>query len=230
MRLRLDGVSLALPEFELNADFEVTTNALGIFGPSGSGKTTLLEVIAGLRDPDRGRVFVDDGELTALKTRERRVGYVPQDETLFPHMTVRGNVMYAMWRRRSRRPALSPPRAAALHEQRINLLEIDSLLDRSVAKLSGGERRRVALARAMMTDPRLLLLDEPLTGLDTKRKDELIAILRELQTPLIFVSHERDDIAALCEHVVTIDRGQCSPPASDPQISLSRASRPQLNR
>ena len=81
-----------------------------------------------------------------------------------------------------------------------------------------------------MTEPRLLLLDEPLAGLDVKRKDELIAILRELQTPLIFVSHERDDIAALCEHVVTIDRGQCSPPASDPQISLSRASRPQLNR
>jgi molybdate transport system ATP-binding protein len=212
MRLLLDGVTLALPEFELNADFEVTTNALGIFGPSGSGKTTLLEIVAGLRDPDRGRVFVDDVELTALKTRERKIGYVPQDETLFPHMTVRANVMYG---------APSPPRAAAPHG-------ID--LDRSVAKLSGGERRRVALARAMMTEPRLLLLDEPLTGLDAKRKDELIAILRELQTPLIFVSHERDDIAALCEHVVTIDRGQCSPPASDPQISLSRASRPQLNR
>ena len=220
MRLRLDGVSLALPEFELTADFEVTTNALGIFGPSGSAKTTLLEIIAGLRDPDRGRVFVDDVELTALKTRERKIGYVPQDETLFPHMTVRGNVMYGMWRRRPRRRESAPPWAAP-HG-------ID--LDRSVAKLSGGERRRVALARAMMTEPRLLLLDEPLTGLDMKRKDELIAILREVQTPLIFVSHERDDIAALCEHVVTIDRGQCSPPASDPQISLSRASRPQLNR
>src|SRR5205823_907823 len=134
MRLRLDGVSLALPEFELTADFEVTTNALGIFGPSGSGKTTLLEIIAGLRDPDRGRVFVDDVELTALKTRERKIGYVPQDETLFPHMTVRGNVMYGMWRRRPRRRESAPPRAAALHG-----IE----LDRSVAKLSGGERRRV---------------------------------------------------------------------------------------
>lgn len=221
MRLRLDGVSLALPELELSADFEVTTNALGIFGPSGSGKTTLLEIIAGLRDPDHGQVFVDDVELTALKARDRKIGYVPQDETLFPHMTVGGNVMFGMWRRRPRRRAQSPTKAAALHG-----IE----LDRSVAKLSGGERRRVALARAMMTEPRLLLLDEPLTGLDAKRKDELIAILRAVHTPLIFVSHERDDIAALCEHVVAIDRGQCSPPASDPQISLSRASRPQLNR
>jgi molybdate transport system ATP-binding protein len=215
MRLRLDGISLALPEFDLNADFEITTNALGIFGPSGSGKTTLLEIIAGLREPDRGQVFVDDVELTVLKTRDRKIGYVPQDETLFPHMTVLGNVMYGRGGR-ARPPVLGG----------VGGIE----LDRSVSKLSGGERRRVALARAMMTQPRLLLLDEPLTGLDLKRKDELIAILRELQTPLIFVSHEREDIAALCEHVVTIDRGQCSPPASDPQISLSRASRPQLNR
>jgi molybdate transport system ATP-binding protein len=212
MRLRISDLSLALPEFSINADFDVVTNALGIFGPSGAGKTTLLEVIAGVRDPDRGAIAVDDVVVSSLKARERRIGYVPQDETLFPHMSVLANVMYATGGR-GRPPLL-----------------VEDLMGRDVSKLSGGERRRVALARALMTSPRLLLLDEPLAGLDDARKAEMIAVLRQLQTPMIFVSHERDDIAALCEHVITIDRGQCSPPAAAPQIALSRASRPQLNR
>lgn len=207
MRLRLDGVTLALPDFTLNVNFEVTTNALGIFGPSGSGKTTLLEIIAGVRAPDHGRIVLDDVELTNLPARERRIGYVPQDETLFPHMSVRGNVLYG---RRGEAPVLH---------------WIDDLMHRSVAKLSGGERRRVALARAMMTNPRLLLLDEVLSGLDDARKQQLIEIIPR---PIIFVSHEREEIAALCDDVVSIDRGQC--PASDPQSSFRRESRPQLNR
>ena len=207
MRLRLDGVTLALPDFTLNVNVDITTEALGIFGPSGAGKTTLLEIIAGVRAPDSGRILLDDVDLTALASRQRRIGYVPQDDTLFPHMSVRGNVMYGR-----------TGEAPVLHW-------IDDLMHRNVAKLSGGERRRVALARALMTKPRLLLLDELLSGLDDVRKRELIEIIPR---PIIFVSHEREEIAALCDDVVSIDRGQC--PASDPQISLSRASRPQLNR
>ena len=210
MRLVFDDVTLALPELTLHASFEVETNALGIFGPSGAGKTTLLEIIAGLRKPDRGRIFVDDVEITSLKARERRMGYVPQDETLFPHMSVRGNILYG---------------GGSLDSLRS--LGMTPLLDRSVAKLSGGERRRVALARAMAAKPRLLLLDELLAGLDDARKRQLIDLLPR---PLVFVSHERDEIAAVCEHVVSIDRGQCSPPASLPHSSFSLASRPQLNR
>jgi len=216
MRLVFDDVRLALPEFELNASFDVETNALGIFGPSGAGKTTLLEIVAGLRKPDRGRILLDGVEITSLRARVRRIGYVPQDETLFPHMSVRGNVTYGVGQTfLSGQTRMSGPHW------------IDDLIDRSVAKLSGGERRRVALARAMMTNPRLLLLDELLAGLDDARKRQLIDLLPR---PLIFVSHERDEIAALCEHVVSIDRGQCSPPASLPHTSFSLASRPQLNR
>ena len=209
MRLGFHDVTLALPELTIHASFEVETNALGIFGPSGAGKTTLLEIIAGLRQPDRGRIVLDDIDITSLKARERRIGYVPQDDTLFPHMSVRRNVMYG-----------GTGGAPVLHW-------IDDLMHRSVTKLSGGERRRVALARAMAMNPRLLLLDELLGGLDDEKKRELIALLPR---PIVFVSHERDEIAALCEHVVTIDRGQCSAPASLPQSSLSLSSRPQLNR
>ncbi len=205
MRLVFDDVTLALPDFTLRASFDVETNALGIFGPSGAGKTTLLEIIAGVRKPDRGRILIDDVDITTLKARERKIGYVPQDETLFPHMSVRANVTYGGK----------------------NVQIVEDLIDRSVAKLSGGERRRVALARALAINPRLLLLDELLAGLDEARKRQLIDLLPR---PLIFVSHERDEIAALCEHVVSIDRGQCSPPASLPHTSLSLSSRPQLNR
>jgi len=203
MRLVFDDVTLALPELTIQASFEVETNALGIFGPSGAGKTTLLEIIAGLRQPDCGRIVLDDIEITTLAVRERRIGYVPQDDTLFPHMSVRSNVLFGGTR--------IPPGV------------VDDLLSRSVAKLSGGERRRVALARAMATNPRLLLLDELLSGLDDEKKRELIALLPR---PIVFVSHERDEIAALCEHVVSIDRGHCSLP----QSSFSLSSRPQLKR
>jgi len=206
MRFVFDNVTLALTDFTLHASFDLTTDALGIFGPSGAGKTTMLEILAGVRRPDSGRVFIDDVDITNLPARERRIGYVPQDDTLFPHLSVRGNVMFGAKERRE-------------------LPWIDDLIERDVKKLSGGERRRVALARAMMTNPRLLLLDELLAGLDAARKQQLIDILPR---PLVFVSHERDEIAALCDAVVSIDRGQC--PASDPQISLSRASRPQLKR
>jgi len=209
MRFLFDDVTLALPELTLHASFDVETNALGIFGPSGAGKTTLLEIIAGLRAPDRGRIVLDDVEITSLKARERRIGYVPQDETLFPHMSVKRNVLYGS------RGSLD------------SLRSLGMTLDRSVAKLSGGERRRVALARAIAIDPRLLLLDELFSGLDDERKRQLMAILPR---PIVFVTHERDEIAALCEHVVTIDRGQCSAPASLPQSSFSLSSRPQLNR
>ena len=203
MKLLFDNVSLALPEFTLSANFEVTTNALGLFGPTGAGKTTLLEIIAGVRDPDRGRVIVDDVELTSLRSRDRHIGYVPQDDTLFPHMSVRGNVFYGV--RNAGGGAGAP-------------LVMD-LFDRRVSKLSGGERRRVAIARALATNPRLLLLDEALTGLDDALKQRIIAALH---TPMIFVSHDRDEVAALCEHVVSIDRGQCSAPASLPHSSFNR--------
>ena len=221
MRLVLDDVSLALPDFTLTATIDVTTNALGIFGPSGAGKTTLLEIIAGVRTPDRGRIVLDDIELTTLRARERRIGYVPQDDTLFPHMSVRANVMYGVQWRTSASPL--PPSESDGQAGAPVLHWIDDVIDRSVEKLSGGERRRVALARALMMNPRLLLLDELLAGLDDARKEQLIDVLRELRTPMIFVSHVREEIATLCEQVITVDHGVAALRSATTMPSIDRA-------
>lgn len=194
MKLRLD-VTLALPAFTLQADVDLESSAIGLFGPSGSGKTTLLEIIAGIRKADRARIAIDGREIAHLPARERRIGYVPQDDTLFPHMSVRGNVLYG---------------AEGLDVEVVRTLEIESLLDRTVAKLSGGERRRVAIARALLARPSVLLLDEPLAGLDAARASRIIEMLQKIDTPIVFVSHNRDEIAALCDATIAIDHGVTS--------------------
>jgi molybdate transport system ATP-binding protein len=194
VKLRLD-VTLALPGFTLEADVDIESSAIGLFGPSGAGKTTLLEIIAGIRVPDRARIAIDGREIAHLPARERRIGYVPQDDTLFPHMSVRGNVLYG---------------AEALDAEVLKTLEIESLLDRTVAKLSGGERRRVAIARALLAKPALLLLDEPLSGLDNARASLIIEMLQQVETPILFVSHNRDEIAALCDATIVLDHGVTS--------------------
>lgn len=194
MRLRLD-VSLALPDFTLLVDADIQSSAIGLFGPSGAGKTTLLEIIAGIRAADRSAVSIDGREIGHLPARERHIGYVPQDETLFPHLSVRGNLMYG---------------AEAIDPEVVKTLDIESLLDRGVGKLSGGERRRVAIARALFTKPSVLLLDEPLAGLDAPRVSRTIEMLRQIETPMLFVSHDREEIAALCDQVIVLDRGLMS--------------------
>ena len=194
MKLRLD-VTLALPGFTLEADVDIDSSAIGLFGPSGAGKTTLLEIIAGIRRPDRARIAIDGREIAHLPARERRIGYVPQDDTLFPHMSVRGNVLYG---------------AEALDAEVLKTLEIETLLDRTVAKLSGGERRRVAIARALLAKPALLLLDEPLSGLDNARASLIIEMLQQVETPILFVSHNREEIAALCDATIVLDHGVTS--------------------
>jgi molybdate transport system ATP-binding protein len=194
VRLRLE-VTLALPAFTLAADVDIESSAIGLFGPSGAGKTTLLEIIAGIRKPDRGRIAIDGREIAGLPARERHIGYVPQDDTLFPHMSVRGNVLYG---------------AEALDADVVKTLEIEPLLERSVAKLSGGERRRVAIARALLAKPALLLLDEPLAGLDATRAFRTIEMLRQIPAPILFVSHSRDEIAALCDTTIELDHGVTS--------------------
>jgi ABC-type molybdate transport system ATPase subunit len=200
MKVELESVVLRLPSLTLSADIRSDAQTLGIFGASGAGKTTLLEIVAGLRAPERGRIAIGGHDLTTLPARERRIGYVPQDETLFPHLSVRANLAYGA----RRDGASGVGRIAAL-------LEIDSLLGRDVGRLSGGERRRVALGRALAADPAVLLLDEPLTGLDAPLRrrmlDLLLAVRHEFELPFLFVSHEREEVIALCDEVAVLDRG-----------------------
>jgi molybdate transport system ATP-binding protein len=182
-----------------------------VFGASGAGKTTLLELIAGLRRPDVGRIEVDGELLTDVSDRrfvppERRsIGYVPQDGALFPHLSVRANLLYG---RSPDRPA-----PAGLNFARVtDVLEIGALADRAPADLSAGERQRVALGRALLAAPRLLLLDEPLAGLDHPLRERLLPYLArvhgEFAIPLVYVTHSPDEVMALCSDVVVLRHGR----------------------
>jgi molybdate transport system ATP-binding protein len=199
-------VSLALPGFHLVIDAAFDSPVTGIWGPSGAGKTTILELIAGLRHPAAGRITFDGQVLSdvaagwALAPRRRRIGYVPQDLALFPHLSVEANLAYGR-----RFPAGLEPGPV------VDLLEIRSLLSRRVPDLSGGEKQRVALGRALLAAPRLLLLDEPLASLDRALRAKILPALRrirdELHIPIIYVSHEPFELEALCDEIICIENG-----------------------
>lgn len=211
-------VELNLPGYGVSA----------LFGHSGSGKTSCLRCFAGLDQPSEGYLQVN-GELWQdsdqgifLPAHQRGVGYVFQDANLFAHLTVRHNLQYGL----KRIPAVQ--RRIAL-EQAVELLGIGHLLERLPDKLSGGEQQRVGIARALLTSPRLLLLDEPLASLDLKRKQEVLPYLErlhaELLTPIIYVSHSPDEVARLADHLVLLQEGKVS--ASGPlKETLLRADLP----
>lgn len=204
------GVSLPLADFELVLDVSFPSGTTGLFGPSGSGKTSLLELLAGLRTATAGsielhdRIVFDAKQAIALPPWTRRVGYVPQDDTLFPHRSVRRNILYGA---RS-----NEPRTLESLQQVTAILEIGPLMERQVGALSGGERKRVALARALLSEPELLLLDEPLTGTETALRarvlDYLIRVRDELRLPMIYVTHEMDEVRTLCNSMVVLERGR----------------------
>jgi molybdate transport system ATP-binding protein len=206
MKLQLHEVSLRLPEFSLEIDAELTSNRTAIFGPSGAGKTTLLEIIAGFRPPQAGQVeangivFSDARLSFALPIRARKVGYVSQDDLLFPHLNVRRNLLYGY----------SADSSSAI-DHVISFLEIEPLLSRNVRELSHGEKQRVTIGRALLSQPRLLLLDEPLTGLDSKLKQAIIGQLSKLPdefgVPMIYVTHDAAEVTALCDEVLLLERG-----------------------
>jgi molybdate transport system ATP-binding protein len=183
---------LAHHTLEVSVDMRARTTA--IYGPSGSGKTSLLETIAGLRKPAQGRIELMQRDVTGIPPRERRVGYVPQDDALFPHLSVRKNILYG---------------AAAIDDHVIDVLEIGHLLDRGVRHLSGGERKRVALARALLSGPQVLLLDEPLAGVDLELRTRVLAYLvrvrDEFPIPMLYVTHLREEVNALCEEIVVLE-------------------------
>jgi molybdate transport system ATP-binding protein len=208
--LRVD-VSKRLGEFAIDANFASEGRATGLFGASGAGKSSLINMIAGLLRPDRGSIAVDGETLddtakgTHVPVYRRRIGYVFQDARLFPHLDVRGNLDYG---RRMNRLAED----GALRRRVIELLDIGDLLDRRPGRLSGGERQRVALGRALLSRPRLLLLDEPLGSLDEERKEEILPYLVRLRDeagiPMVYVSHDPFELRKLASHIVMLQRGR----------------------
>lgn len=165
---------------------------VALLGPSGSGKSTLLRVIAGIVEPNSGTVTVDGRDITRLPTHVRSVGMVFQDEQLFPHLSVGDNVAFGL-KVSGTRPAACRHRS----EELLDAVGLAGFADRSIENLSGGERKRVALARSLAPNPSVLLLDEPLTGLDRELHDrlatELAAVLQECGTTALWVTHDRDE-------------------------------------
>ena len=208
MSLHLDHVVLALPDFTLQVNVQLTAPVTGLSGPSGAGKTTLLEIVAGLRRPGQGRVRLGEATLTDVAQRlyvppeRRKIGYVPQDLALFPHYTAAGNLDYG-----------SQTAAANVHHRNhvLAVLELAPLLTRRIQDLSGGEKQRIALGRALLTSPQLLLLDEPLSSLDDPLKARILTYLKaiwtEFKIPMIFVSHSAAELVELCQEVIVLRQG-----------------------
>jgi molybdate transport system ATP-binding protein len=208
MRLTLENIRLPLGPFELSLDCVLQGRLVAVFGSSGAGKTTLLEIIAGLRRPGSGRILLEDRVLCDSATRQwtptrhRHIGYVPQDLALFPHLNVRANLTYGM-------PAMQDDKKLP---GVCEVLEITALLDRMPANLSGGEKQRVAFARAVLAAPSLLLLDEPLSSLDQPLKERifpyLLRIRDEIGIPMLYVTHSADEISRLCDHMLVLENGR----------------------
>lgn len=182
------------------ADAEV----VAVLGPSGVGKSTLLRVIAGLLSPDSGSVRLDGVDITALPTHRRGIGMIFQDEQLFPHLDVAANVGFALRMRRGGSRATTRTRV----EEMLELVGLTGFGGRQVGSLSGGEAKRVALARSLAPRPRVLLLDEPLTGLDPDLHDRLVVdvagVLRTTGTTAVLVTHDHDEAAAIAHRIVRL--------------------------
>ncbi|MDD0842880.1 molybdenum ABC transporter ATP-binding protein [Pseudomonas sp. Gutcm_11s] len=211
MSLKIE-LDLPFADFHLQVALDLPGRGItALFGPSGSGKTSLLRCVAGLEHGAQGRVMIGD-ECWQDSTRghflaphKRALGYVFQEASLFPHLSVRGNLEYGQKR-------IAPAARRIDLDQAVQLLGIGHLLERHPDTLSGGERQRVGIARALLTSPRLLLLDEPLAALDSKRKQEILPYLErlhdELDIPMLYVSHAADEVARLADHLVLLDSGR----------------------
>jgi molybdate transport system ATP-binding protein len=199
-----------LGNFTLDARFEARDGLVALLGRSGSGKTSTVNAIAGLIKPDRGCVklgdvvLVDTSQGTFVPCHRRRIGYVFQDGRLFPHLTVRQNLLYGRW--------FAPRDAGIEFDGVVDLLGIGALLDRRPARLSGGEKQRVAIGRALLANPRLLLMDEPLASLDEARKAEILPYIERLRdqarVPIVYVSHSIAEVARLASTVVLLSEGK----------------------
>lgn len=207
------AVTKRLGDFLVKAEFTGAPHGVtALFGPSGGGKTTIINIIAGLVQPDAGYIRInglcvfDSESGTNLPPEKRKVGYVFQDGRLFPHLSVRSNLLYGMRLLRKEERKLAFPRV-------VEVLGVSHLLDRRPAGLSGGEKQRVAIGRALLRNPRLLLMDEPLASLDDARKEELlpfIALLpKEFGIPALYVSHSVREIRALADKVARVEGGLC---------------------
>jgi molybdate transport system ATP-binding protein len=214
-----------LGDFSFETEFSVECRRIGVFGPSGSGKSTLMHMLAGLLKPDRGFIrldgetFFDRASGINRTSEKRRLGVVFQHAHLFPHMGVRSNFLYGYRRIPKEERRIDP-------DTLIEVLNLGPLLDRGVAALSGGERQRVALGRAVLSCPRLILMDEPLNGLDEELKYQIIPYLKkvfaEFGIPLLFISHSLNEMRLMTDQVLELANGRLCAQTSAHELALRR--------
>ncbi len=198
------------PDFHLQVNEQFCPGFTVLFGPSGAGKSTILDCIAGLQAPDSGlissgdQIFFESKNKILLPPQRRRIAYVFQSLALFPHLTVQENISYGLF-------AVEPEQRRDRVERAMHAFHIMELRCRKPRELSGGEKQRVALARSLATDPQILLLDEPLTGLDARLRAAILQDLREWndtrRIPILYVTHNREEVDAIGERLVTLDQG-----------------------
>ncbi|MES1987333.1 MAG: ATP-binding cassette domain-containing protein [Pseudomonadota bacterium] len=197
--------------FELDASLQLNQRVTAIYGPSGAGKSTLLSIIAGITQPDSGRIVIDGECLFDSQARinkpihQRKIGLVFQDGRLFPHLTVEHNLSYAL--------NFTPVKNQQFQlKQIVALLELEALLKQRPHQLSGGEKQRVALGRALLSSPRLLMLDEPLASLDDRLKNQILPFLKlvstEINIPMIYISHSKKEIMQITDNLIDIQHGK----------------------
>ncbi|MFH0976248.1 MAG: molybdenum ABC transporter ATP-binding protein [Spirochaetota bacterium] len=197
--------------FSLDINYSAHGNRTGVFGPSGSGKSTLVNLLAGLEHPDSGFISLDgetlfnSSEHISIPSEHRRIGIVFQQPHLFPHLSVKKNLLYGFKR-------CKPEYRKISLEDILDVLQIGKLLDRSIANLSGGEKQRVAIGRAVLSNPRLLIMDEPLTGLDDKLKFQIIPFVKKIceifNIPYIFISHSILEMMIMTDCVLPVSEGR----------------------
>lgn len=213
MRLQISNVILKQGEANFRYDADITQGITGVFGPSGSGKTTLMNVICGLTPSQSGRIVFNDRVLydhekgVCIPPHQRHVSVVFQEHNLFPHLNVEKNLRYS-------EPYIKKEKKIVNMDSVVELLDIEPLLGKRPAQLSGGERQRVAIGRALLAQPRILLLDEPFSNLDRNRRRQIISYLlkinRRFDIPLLIISHDLEDILKMTRFLLIVEKGKIS--------------------
>jgi len=217
------AVSKKFSTFNLTVDCTVSEQRVGVFGPSGSGKSTLVNLIAGLQSPDEGVIQLNGETLfdaqTSLAPEQRRIGIIFQHPHLFPHLSVRGNLLYGLKR-------CTPLDRRIDFDSLVAVLRLGPLLERGVNNLSGGEKQRVAIGRAVLSNPRLLLMDEPLSALDDRLRFRIIHHLKTVcetfKIPYLYISHSLLEIRLMTDTVLVFDHGRLVEQTSGEQLARDR--------
>ncbi|MCK5171666.1 MAG: ATP-binding cassette domain-containing protein, partial [Bacteroidales bacterium] len=232
MIIRFESVEHTLGNNHFYYNFETNSSLTGVFGTSGAGKTTLFNLLSGVDTPIKGKIkldaeiLVDINQNHIIQGKNRNIGYVFQENHLFPHLSVKKNLLYS-------KPYIKDKTQYISFEDVVSLLDIEPLLSKKPRQLSGGERQRVAIGRALLSQPRLLLLDEPFSNVDCSKRKQIISYLLRInnhfQIPMVIISHHLEDILKLTRKIVIIENGK-STVSGDAFTIIKNGEKPELVR